>query len=150
MRDTDRAKVYGAETELGVILSHPDTLTTLHGSTFLVPRERKFGNLEGVQRFVDAALKHVDKPTNVTVRRRKGQKAAHYETLGQIIAIPDESFWLRESIVLHELAHHLAPVTEKHGSTFRATLVDLLERVLAPEAAQMLRQLYWERGLKIG
>lgn len=150
MRDNDRAKVYGAETELEVILNRPRTFVTLAGSTFLVPDERRFGNLEGVQRFVDQVLEHIGNNDRITVRSRRGQAAAHYEHGKQVIAIPEATGWaLREHVVLHEIAHHLAPTGEKHGPVFRKELTNLLEKVLAPEAAMMLRFLYWERGLQI-
>lgn len=147
MRDTDRHKVYEAGWELEKILELPRTTIELCGSTFLVPDERKFGQVADIQRFVDAALEHVGSKRPVHVRVRKGQAKAHYQ-LGEI-AIPEQRRWaMREAVVLHELAHHLAP-GQAHGPEFRKQFVNLLDTVLAPEAGQMLRFLYWERGLEI-
>jgi putative metallohydrolase (TIGR04338 family) len=55
---------------------------------------------------------------------------------------------MREIVVLHELAHHLTRHTApSHGADFRSAFLDLLERVLAPEARFLLQLAYWERGL---
>jgi putative metallohydrolase (TIGR04338 family) len=147
VRDNDKQKVYEAEWELRKILDMPRTFVNLHGSTFLVPDERRFGSIESIQSFVDDVLDHVECNRPIKVRVRKGQAQAHYQ-LG-VIAIPEVDRWaMRETVVLHEIAHHLA-IQDKHGPVFRKEFTNLFEKVLAPEAALMLRLLYWERGLQI-
>lgn len=94
----------------------------------------------------------------VTVRVRKGQTKAHYEPEHQIIAIPMDSAWAaRESVVLHELAHHIlmsgnaasaaAMIQAPHGAQFTSTMCVLAECVLGHEAALMLRTSYSALGL---
>jgi putative metallohydrolase (TIGR04338 family) len=53
-------------------------------------------------------------------------------------------------IVLHELAHHLCPVEPAHGPAFAATMCDLAEAVMAPEAAHVLRVVYAKEGVRLG
>src|SRR5688572_15076056 len=79
VRDNDKQKVYEAEWELRKILDMPRTFVELHGSTFLVPDERRFGSVESIQTFVDQVLDHVECNRPVRVRVRKGQTQAHYQ-----------------------------------------------------------------------
>jgi putative metallohydrolase (TIGR04338 family) len=150
-RDNDRAKVYAAESEVELFLSRPGTTLELHGSTIAVPDERKFGRVEDVQRYVNAALEHVGKEIfPVTVRARKGEKKAHYSRIKSEIAVPENAFGLRETTVLHELAHHLTPlgfVVAAHGPEFRSVMTELMGKCLGPEAQFLLRQAYGSRGL---
>lgn len=148
MRDNDRQKVYEAEFELRTILDRPRTTIEMHGSTFLVPDERRFGRVEDIQNFVDCVLEHIGHQRAVKVRVRKGQAKAHYQ-MG-VIAIPELDRWaMRETVVLHELAHHIAGPSAAHGPDFRKEFANLFDKVLAPEAGMMLRFLLWERGLQI-
>lgn len=161
-RDSQRSRVYNAEDELTLVLARGGTIEHF-GSTFNVPDERKFGDVNSIQPYVDkvlafgpvAALPGASRP--VQVRERRGATKAHYEYASATIAIPpyqlgtraQQGWALRETVVLHELAHHLAgPVG--HGPEFTAMLVYLVEHVIAPEAAHLLRVALWERGAKIG
>jgi hypothetical protein len=56
-------------------------------------------------------------------------------------ADPRGRWALTRSVVLHELAHHLAGVPG-HGSSFRTTLVALYARHISPGAAALLRHLF--------
>lgn len=87
----------------------------------------------------------------VKVRERRGAAKASYEPTTNTIAIPTREVggaWaLNEFVVLHELAHHLAPAGAGHSSDFRAVFVKLLEDIGRPAAAQTLRDAYVASGL---
>lgn len=148
MRDSDRAKVYAAEQEVRRMLAVPGFIK-MYGTLVPVPDERKFGAVADVQVYVDRVLQHIGHDTPITVRTRKGHKAATYSAMKQEIAIPDSDRWaLREVVVLHEVAHHLSRGSDQsHGPEFRSAFCNLLESVLAPEARFLLQVAFFERGL---
>lgn len=147
-RDSDRAKVYSAEQSVRDILDCVGQTVRLHGSTIAVPMERKFGNIESIQTYVDQVLSHIGKPCGITVRKRKGNMAAHYETRSNVIAIPDTSFGRRESTVLHEVSHALS-CGEGHNEVFRTKHVELVKAVMGFEAAFILQSAYFQVGLNL-
>lgn len=156
MRDTNKSHAYNAEQLWRKLVDRAteENVSTLEiaGSTIPVPIERKFGDLEAVQRYVDLVLERVAKEygvgNKVTVRARKGDKYAHY-SLGEI-AIPlheswDRSWAMREIVVLHEIAHHLTP-HHNHDTTFMAAMCDIVTRFIGQEAGFMLRVLAHQSG----
>lgn len=150
MRDSERSKTYDAENEVLSILLGQGTVE-MFGSRFAIPDERKFSDIAGVQRYVDAVMDHIGQPKSITVRERKGQTKAHYEPLKQVIAVPVGARWaLREMVILHEIAHHITPSDlPSHGREFRRNFSELAGKVLAPEAEFFLRVAFGERGLTI-
>lgn len=140
VRDNERTAVYRAEDLYTRMCerAHPadggPVLTEIAGSQVLLPAERRFGDLDSVQRFVDAVLPGACDQwgrslPEVRVRRRKGAAKAHWEAPGTIALAEDQS-WLREFIVLHELAHHVDHHTREqpaaaHGRPFRNALCSL-------------------------
>ena len=132
------------------------------GSRVTLPVERKFGSIESVQQYVDGllALSWVAATWDraqvpVRVRERSGEGQAHYQRVGSIMAVPGHragSGWaLRELVILHELAHHLAPDIESaHGGTFVDRLLTLIDGIVGPEAALLLRVTMLDVGVKIG
>lgn len=162
MTDTQKTSLYGAENEvrrmLDLAVEHPTV--AFHGSTLTLSPDRKFGDLTGVQRYVDRVLglnwvrssfPYATKP--ITVRERKGQEKAHYEPLRHVIAVPPNighrSSWaMREIVVLHEVAHHLAPYTS-HGPQFAAAFLELVDGLMTPEAAFLLRTAFLANGVEI-
>lgn len=158
-RDTGQLAVYEAERQVQNLLdrSHLFPTATIAGSTVTLPAERHFGDLPSVQRYVSAVLElesvRSKWPTRaaveVTVRRRKGARRAHYELGRATIALPDsrDGRWsMRELIVLHELSHHLTEAGNGHGRLFRQTMVDLASIVIGPEAAFLLTVSYSDTG----
>lgn len=125
----------------------------MHGSRLTLPVERKFASVESVQRYCDRVLALGWVRTNwprasvpIRVRARAGTTAAHYETEGAVLAVPlhfrGAAWALRELVVLHELAHHLAPRScdlAPHGPEFCTRYLELVEGVVGPEAAFVLR-----------
>lgn len=163
-RDSQRSRVYDAEHLVQRIFDraaeHP--AVQVAGSTVVLPPERHFGDLAGVQRYVDAVLgqgwvraEWSRAAVPVTVRERAGTDGAHYERAGAVIAVPVQrpGRWaLRELVVLHELAHHLAADDAEagHGPTFTHRLVELVDGTVGPEAALLLRVTYADVGVRVG
>lgn len=153
-RDSQRQRVYDAENGLrrmynaAVEIGNP--VVTVGGITLTLPPEARFASIESIQSYVDRvralpsiAANHPRAGIPVTVRARQGDSRAHYENARAVIAIPDNlgSWAMRELIVLHELAHHLA-WGDQHGSRFAAAFLDLLGAVLGPEVELALRVLF--------
>ncbi len=122
------------------------------GVPLTLPPEARFACIDSVQAYADRVLG----PGAVRVRARRGESGAHYESgpAGPVIAVPaghDGAWALRELVVLHELAHHLAPddAGGAHGPSFTATLIDLAARVMGPEAGLALRIVYTESGVVV-
>jgi putative metallohydrolase (TIGR04338 family) len=150
--DRRRAVVYEAETVLARLIDRRGDYPVVeaYGSKVAIPDDRKFGDIDAVQRYVDAvlALDWVRRAAPerarvpVTVRARAGATKAEYEYRTQTIAVPTHrvgGHWaMRELVVLHELAHHLTPNPE-HGPAFIGMLVDLIEELVGAEAGFLLR-----------
>jgi putative metallohydrolase (TIGR04338 family) len=153
LRDFQRAKVYDAEHLVHRIFDRSADYPVIEvaGSHLTLPVERRFGAIDAVQRYVDqvltlgwirAAWDRAAVP--VHVRERAGSSQAHYQRVGSIMAVPGYragSGWaLRELVILHELSHHLAPEIEvAHGGGFVDRMITLVDGVIGPEAALLLR-----------
>jgi putative metallohydrolase (TIGR04338 family) len=153
--DVRRSQVYAAEQQVTRMLDRAAAGTPtvdFFGSTLTLPPERKFADLDSVRRWVEAVLA-LDAvrdrwPTtpSCSVRARRGTTRAHYQPPGEI-AVPVTARWaLRELVLCHELAHHLAwhdPAVgadvPAHGRDFVDTLVALVDIVIGPEVALLLR-----------
>lgn len=174
-RDSQRAKVYDAERLVWRMFDNADTTSQrqvqIHGSSITLPIERRFASIESVQAYVDKvlALNWVrdtwpQAASPVTVRNRAGQAAAHYESDTATIAVPPGSpgrgWAMRELVVLHELAHHLAhrtptrgshsPSDSPHGPAFLGRLLTLVEELIGAEAAFVLRASLHDCGAQEG
>jgi putative metallohydrolase (TIGR04338 family) len=149
-RDSQRSRVYAAEEAWALRLDaarRGARKAVVGGSTITLPEELRFGTLEDAQRYADH---HVRDLPSVTLRTRKGQGAAHWSPPGDV-ALPlppyGEPWALRESVLLHELAHHVAFHTHgsaDHGPSYTACMLDLVARALGEEAAFALRVDYGE------
>jgi putative metallohydrolase (TIGR04338 family) len=164
MRDNQKTKVYKAEdlvmNVLASVASTDVRTFDFYGSTLIIPDERKFGDLDGVQRYVDQVLAlnwvRTTWPTlaaqPVTVRARKGDAFAHYR-LG-VIAVPEHkgniSWAMREMVVLHELAHHLARGGESHGVHFVSTYLHLVKELVGDEVGLLLTDAFSRNGVAFG
>ncbi|MDQ2738956.1 MAG: TIGR04338 family metallohydrolase [Actinomycetota bacterium] len=154
--DTGRQRVYDAEQALRVLLDNAAAAPVVEvlGSHLALTPDRRFGCIDSVQRYLDSVLalnwvraawpQRAALP--VRVRWRAGQQKAHYETATATVALPPHAgagAWaLRELVVLHELAHHLAPATADqghHGTKFRDCFATMVEEIIGPEAALILR-----------
>ena len=164
-RDSQRARVYRAEDAWAGRLDaarRGAPLATVAGSEVLLPAERRFGDLDAVRGYltrvlglpeVVGAFGRVPPPV---LRLRRGSRAAHWEAPGTIaVPVPPhgEPWALRESVVLHELAHHVghaAGVADRHAAPYPAVLLALVAAVLGPEAAFALRVEYGAAGVAVG
>ncbi|MEI8081174.1 MAG: TIGR04338 family metallohydrolase [Actinomycetes bacterium] len=161
-RDTDRSAVYATEDlwcrSVERATSADGTITTtIAGSRVVLSAERRFASVQSVATFIDTvtgmpgfANRWPDIPP-VEVRQRKGISKAHWQ--GGTIAIPDTPTYLREEVVLHELAHHVVahthPTVPAHGGEFRAALCQLLSLTLGEEAGWSLSVLFAQADLPV-
>jgi len=145
--DTQRAAVYVAEDQWSAVLDRGGTVD-FFGSVLALPTQRRFGDFDAVRGYVQAVCTSVGISVP-TVRARRGHTRAHYESATTTIAIPDvvsSGAWAaRESVVLHELAHHwdfLEHGSLMHGAGFRTAMLTLVADTLGEEAALLLRAGY--------
>ncbi|MBT0565891.1 TIGR04338 family metallohydrolase [Williamsia sp. CHRR-6] len=161
-RDHQRAALYAAEALVHSMFDAPTSMLQVAGTTITRPAEARFGSVQAV---TDHVARVLQRPTvreafpratrPVAVRTRRGHRSAHYEPgPPAVIALPESSAgrWaLRELVVLHELAHHLAePGTPAHGGQFAATLIDLVTDVMGPEAGFVFRVVFGDAGVRVG
>ncbi len=153
--------VYAAEDQWSAVLDRGGPVD-FFGSRIDVPMQRRFGDLTSVQAYVDAVMGlgfvEAEYPGagSVVVRERSGQLKAHYEPEAATIAIPLRSRWAgRESVVLHELAHHLAcsrgvaaGSRRWHGPEFQEAMCGLVTAVMGDAAALLLRAGYDRAGVR--
>jgi putative metallohydrolase (TIGR04338 family) len=144
MRDTQQCRVYHAENLLGQMLDSCEQgsrIVEIEGVNLTLPPEYKFASIDSVRDYVNAACLKLDIATvRVRERNRKGEgvNIAHYQ-FGEIAIPTGGSRWaLREIVVLHELSHHLAR-GDGHGPRFVAAFIDLLTRMMGPEAGLAMR-----------
>jgi putative metallohydrolase (TIGR04338 family) len=161
-RDTQRAKVYAAEEFVRTLFDraaeHGNRVVDFFGTQLTLPPEGRFSSADTVQRYVDEVLAHRavrDRwpgAGSLSVRARRGAKAAHYECADDdaTIAVPDRGTgWaLRELVVLHEIAHHLNDAEPAHGPQFVATFCELADVVMGPEVGHVLRVVYSKEGAR--
>lgn len=159
--DPERRFTYEAEWKVEHVLDNPGSRFTIHGTTLTVPVERRFGTIESVQTYVDRVLDlgqvrraypRAEMP--ITVRRRKGDRASHYQRWDHTIAVPVPerglAGWaMRECNVLHEVAHHLVTDAGHHGA-FREANVFLLNECISDEIGWLQMVRYAEAGLSVG
>ena len=164
-RDAQRARVYRAEDAWAARLDAARLgapLATVGGSSLLLPAERRLGSLAAAEDYcarvvrlpeVVAAFGEVAPPQ---LRPRRGVRSAHWEPPGTIaLPVPEhgEPWALRETVLLHELAHHAAETTGRargHRAPFPAALLLLVAAVLGAEAALALRVEYGEHSVEVG
>lgn len=166
-RDTQRAKVYDAEQLVRGVFDRADESghrgIDIYGSQLTLPVERKFASVESVQSYADRVLAlnwvraRWDRAAEpILVRARSGASAAHYEPESAVMAVPPpigSSAWaLRELVVLHELAHHLSPAPHQapHGPEFCTRYAELVDGVIGPEAALLVRATFTGCGVRFG
>lgn len=142
---------------LDLALRHDIRLHEAFGSTWILPQERRFGDLAGAQRYVEGVLQlgwvQQEWPERSAERVRVG---ARRELLGEAmyrqgrISLPDHggglSWAMRELVVLHELAHHLTGTTA-HAQRYREGYVKLVGGVMGESFGELLR-VYFLAGLE--
>ncbi|WNG82285.1 TIGR04338 family metallohydrolase [Mycobacterium sp. ITM-2016-00316] len=157
MRDSQRVKVYAAEefvrTLFDRVAQHGNGSIDFFGTALTLPPEARFASVESVRRYVDDVLampavrERWPGAGQLAVRARRGQTAAHYES-GTIAVPAGDSTWaLREMVVLHEIAHHLAGPGAPHGREFVGAMTELAGWVMGPEVQHVLRVIYSKEGV---
>lgn len=163
-RDAQRSRVYRAEDAWAARLDaarRGAPRAVVAGSSVLLPAERRFGTLAAAQGWCAAVLDLPEvgalgdlPPPELRVRR--GAHKAHWEPPGTIaLPVPQhgEPWALRETVLLHELAHHLGAATGLscgHGPPFPALVLLLVRAVLGEEAAFALRVDYGTERVEVG
>jgi len=144
--DRYRAAVYRAEDQWSASLDRGGPVD-FFGSTIDIPAQLRFGHIEEVANYVQHVCTEIDVEL-AGVRHRKGGTRAHYS--GGVIAIPTHEPWaMRESVVLHEIAHHVCVSTNANAShdwRFTATMLTLVRIRLGHEAELLLRTGYSAAG----
>ena len=155
-RDSQRARVYAAEEAWAMRLDAARLgarQAVVAGSALTLPTELRFGTLATAQQYAEEQVRGLPP---VVLRERKGRAAAHYEPPGEIaLPVPryGEPWAMRETVLLHELGHHLAFHTHgvaDHGPSYTASMLELVARALGEEAAFALRVEYGEHACLIG
>ena len=152
--------IYSAEQKLRSMLDRSDAPVEIFGSTITLQSDRKFGDVQAVQRYVDSVLslnwvrsRWTQAWVPVRVRERRGAAKAHYEGWSAVIAVPPHekggSWAMREIVVLHEIAHHLSRGEYySHGPKFVEAFTELVEEIMSSQAAFLLRALLHEEGVR--
>lgn len=155
--DRQRSRVYAAEQAWSMRLDAARLgarRAVVAGSNIVLPVEVRFGSLDAAARYAEDLLRRWDVPP-VVVRARRGQARAHWEAPGTV-ALPwperGETWAMREAVVLHELAHHLAfhlDGEQGHGPAFPARLLELVGAALGEQAAFVLTVDYAEHRVVV-
>lgn len=166
-RDAYQSRTYEAENELRFIADTEVTTYDFYGSTLVLPEPRKFGDLAGVQRFVDAVCalpavyeRYPTPPWRPAPRAIPygGVMKATYRAMDNVIRIPQhqgsKSSWaMTEFVVLHEIAHYLCHGREgdtgAHGTEFCVCFMFLLETVLGGGWHILLMHALDKRGVPL-
>ena len=165
MRDSQRQRVYDAEhqvrRQLELAAAGARTIRVA-SSTLVLPLEVRFGSLDAAQRYTDAVrgsdtfrARYPQAATApLRLRRRRGDRSAHYEAPGAIaLHTPDSGggWSLREMVLLHEIAHHAVhhdlPPGPDHGPGYAGVLVDLVTQAMGPETGLLLTTAFAEHGV---
>lgn len=145
--------VYAAEQQLRTVLDIAEETDNraydFYGSMLTLPIERKFASIESIETYCNTVLNleqvrsRYPNAGPITVRQRRGERAAHYEYGKREMAInTTQTRWaLREIVVLHELAHHLTPYND-HGAKFREAHAFLVTECVGAEIGIMLYAFY--------
>ena len=163
-RDSGRSRVYAAEQLVRRVYDLADRsdcrTLNIHGSHITLPIERRFADTNSIQRYLDLVTnlswvrdEWPRAAVPLRVRARAGQRAAHYERHTATIAIPpyesNQAWAMREFVVLHELAHHLAPdaAAAAHGPEFVDRCSRLVTELIGAEAGLLLRSTMHSEGV---
>lgn len=154
--------VYAAEDQWSGVLDRGG-IVDFFGSRLDVPMQRRFGDIAAVQAYVDlvlgqAAVRRAYPDAGaITVVPTRSRTRALYRPESCTIALPTELWAGRETVVLHEVSHHLAcscgvaPVRTSgrwHGAEFRAAMDVVVTCMLGEAAALLLRAGYDAAGVR--
>lgn len=153
--------VYAAEDQWSALLDRGGVVD-FFGSRIDVPMQLRFGDVASVQAYVDRVLaleavrRDYPEAGPLLVRASRSRMRARYLPDEQVIELPGELWAGRESVVLHETAHHLAcsrgiaPARTSgrwHGQEFRSAMEFVVTQMLGEAAALLLRSGYDAAGV---
>lgn len=133
------------------------------GSRIDVPMQLRFADLDSVQAYVDRVMSDPSIRSRyatagpIAVQASRGRTRALYLPDVQAIQLPSELWAGRESVVLHEVAHHLAcsagvererSSVRWHGAQFREAMDLVVTCMLGEAAALLLRAGYDAAGVR--
>jgi putative metallohydrolase (TIGR04338 family) len=157
--DAQRAKVYAAEDQFSSLMNRGGVVE-FFGSKLDIPAQKRFASLDSIRTYVQVLFTQLNGDVvPPQVRERKGCAKAHYEPEKSVIAIPvsgSTARWaLREAVILHECAHHLAAQlapagTPAHGPIFTSCMLHLVQVALGDQARLLLSAGYLELGVQVG
>jgi len=145
--DYGRSAVYAAEDQWSRQLDRGGVVN-YYGSHLSLTQQQTFGSLKEAQAYLRRVCRQLkDMGWDIEpprVRARRGMMAAHYERATRTIALPVQVAWaLRESVLLHELTHHIVDgQMPAHGTQYRSTMVEIVSAVMGDEAATLLSAAY--------
>jgi putative metallohydrolase (TIGR04338 family) len=149
MIDRLQQSVYRAEDQWSALIDRGGPVD-FFGSSIHAPVQLRFGSLEAVSSYVQQVChsQAIDPPQ---IRHRKGGTRAHYAN--GVIAIPTHEPWaMRESVILHEIAHHVCMMNANgllHDQHFTSTMLSLAKENLGYEAELLLRTGYQAAGIPV-
>lgn len=153
--DPQKQQVYSAEYRVRRWLDVDEPIN-MYGSSWSPETEVRFGDIASVQHYCDRVLDFIGWSTPITVRARRGSTKAHYDPSVATIAVPPmpttghgQSWAMRETVVLHELAHHLTRWDEAHGAEFAKAHLYLWEVTGHPVLARMHEIAMHSEGVRI-
>ena len=164
-RDWQRSRVYRAEDAWAARLDAARlgaVRATVAGSSVLLPAERRLGSLDAAAAYaarvlaLPAVVRAIGELAPPLLRQRRGVRAAHWEPPGTIalpVPVHGEPWALRETVLLHELGHHVGETSGRsrgHRPPFPALVLLLVEAALGAEAAFALRVDYGELAVEVG
>lgn len=154
--------VYAAEDQWSALLDRGGVVD-FFGSRIDVPMQLRFADVPSVQAYVDRVLAveavraAYPDAGPLVVRASRSRTRARYLPAEQVIELPGELWAGRESVVLHETAHHLAcsrgipPARSSsrwHGADFRMAMGVVVSQMLGEPAALLLRAGYDAAGVR--
>jgi len=144
-RDKQRSRLYRAERQCGLQVEKSKLEPMTIGEC------QKFVN-KVLERKAVKDIKHLGKfhpvlNQGILVEAGKGGGYATYRYGRRIISL---GVWARQPfILLHEIAHHLAPSYVNHGPEFASIFLKLTRQVLGKEAEEKLLASYALNGVQV-
>ena len=158
--------VYASQDALELILNDSARdIKVFHGygSSFPIPLERKFSEMDQVENYVNRVLKLntiqnvYGKLSPVAVKEIPTNENGEYKDRGRysngVIHLSPHgggiSNHMRETYILHELAHHLVNPYGRHGGQFVEAFLDLISAAMDEQLAYLFKILLMEAGAKV-
>lgn len=160
-RDDLKTLVYEAESELLEIRDISDGSIVLNDRTLELPQPRTFGDLDGVQTFVNKVHGYAPVTRAWTppgpppkVAPRSIDEHTHYKRRYNVIAVPLDMSTISpvdELDILHEMAHFFNRESDdqRHGTNFIQCYAHLLGTVLHPTWKHLFVHALDQRGVSL-